>query len=246
MCRCTVLRQPGRHGQLPPFPPSPNTHTHCRRLSTGSMVVGDLHVKRVRTLPPAANAILIVDRDRPLSFTVTPQRVKLVTRRRAEVAIVAHLIDVVQLPPRLRPSLLWAHLPSCLRGNPLKDDLSPPVRERVDHTRSSVIGRREECSALRVTCQGDAPTLGEIVLLDDHDRLLWDREQIAERVALSSEPPDQHRPNRVIGFARTSRSASRERAISFAEIRTFLWTATADAILGKLERLCTVINWTGH
>ncbi len=84
------------------------------------------------------------------------------------------------------------------------------------------------------------------MLLDDHDRLLWDREQIAERVALSSEPPDQHRPNRVIGFARTSRSASRERAISFAEIRTFLWTATADAILGKLERLCTVINWTGH
>ncbi len=28
--------------------------------------------------------------------------------------------------------------------------------------------------------------------------------------------------------------------------RPFLWTATADAILGKLERLCTVINGTGH
>ncbi len=28
--------------------------------------------------------------------------------------------------------------------------------------------------------------------------------------------------------------------------RPFLWTATADAILGKLERLCTVINGTQH
>ena len=28
--------------------------------------------------------------------------------------------------------------------------------------------------------------------------------------------------------------------------RPFLWTATADAILGKIERLCTVINGTGH
>ena len=28
--------------------------------------------------------------------------------------------------------------------------------------------------------------------------------------------------------------------------RPFLWTATADSILGKIERLCTVINGTGH
>ncbi|MFH1680765.1 MAG: transposase, partial [Candidatus Eisenbacteria bacterium] len=30
------------------------------------------------------------------------------------------------------------------------------------------------------------------------------------------------------------------------EARPFLWTATADAILGKIERLCTVINGTRH
>jgi transposase len=30
------------------------------------------------------------------------------------------------------------------------------------------------------------------------------------------------------------------------EARPFLWTATADSILGKLERLCTVINGTQH
>jgi len=28
--------------------------------------------------------------------------------------------------------------------------------------------------------------------------------------------------------------------------RPFLWTASADAILGKLERLCTIMNGTGH
>ena len=30
------------------------------------------------------------------------------------------------------------------------------------------------------------------------------------------------------------------------DARPFLWTATADAILGKIERLCTVINGTQH
>jgi hypothetical protein len=28
--------------------------------------------------------------------------------------------------------------------------------------------------------------------------------------------------------------------------RPFLWTATADSILGTIERLCTVINGTQH
>src|SRR5260370_6424565 len=51
---------------------------------------------------------------------------------------------------------------------PSKMSSVPLVRERGDHTRSSVIGRRDECSALRVTCQGDSPTLS---LVDSKYRL---------------------------------------------------------------------------
>jgi putative transposase len=31
-----------------------------------------------------------------------------------------------------------------------------------------------------------------------------------------------------------------------ASSRPFIWTATADSILNKLERLCKVINGTAH
>src|SRR5258708_625099 len=102
-----------------------------------SMIASYLNLKSVGTLPLEADAILLVDRDGPLPLPVILERAKVVARRRTKIAVMASLVDVVELPPCPFPGFLWARLASRFRVNPLKDVLSSLVRERPDHPLAS-------------------------------------------------------------------------------------------------------------
>jgi len=83
---------------------------------------------------PEANAPLVVDGDRMLSFSVSPELVESISRRNPKVIQARCQVDVLELSPR-SPQYLWRQL---LGPTGLEQFLRVPVCEALDHA-SSVI-----------------------------------------------------------------------------------------------------------
>lgn len=97
------------------------------------MVVCDLDVVGIVTLPPEANPKLIVDSDTVLASSIASQSFRAVSWRNCKLREFPHPVDLVKLAASHRPQFRWTHPSRSGAIDSIKDVLDRPVAEGAYH-----------------------------------------------------------------------------------------------------------------
>ena len=97
------------------------------------MIVRDLDPFRTLVRPEEADAILIIDSDAVLTFSIPGQGLQLVAGRHGQGGEGYRGVELIQLALGDAPDSLRARFPGCLRGLSIEDILRSLVVKRNDH-----------------------------------------------------------------------------------------------------------------